>query len=269
LARSISNIEAQPYFDWLGTLELTGIPQIAIQSNESTDTWCEVNPEDQSEEGTDTLPNIIENIDASNGVYSLTGAVTEEKYFNSLDPSILLGGAKLIFSPDSFTCCLPLGSTTKTGDDPNICCSGMIKDNRCALNDYTDISVYFNLYVSSEGRGVAANLIDPKTGYITSIDTLEAIACQTRACASNKIGRGISLANLKVPGHEDNQTNVKRFVDNDSATSKANLEVANYYTAGLRWNTHLYCVPEKTVSNVTVGLTVTDCSIFGQSTTSK
>ncbi len=266
LARSISDFEAKPYFDWLGTLELTGVPQIAIKANENTDIWCAVNPQDQSEIGTGTLPNIIVDIDASNGVYSATGATGEIKYFNSLDQNVLLGGAKIIFSSDSYTCCLPLGTTTKNGDDPNICCSGLIKDNRCALNDYSDISVYFNLYVSSEGKDVSPNLIDPSTGYITNLSTLEELACQKKACASNKIARGISLANLKIPGHEDAQTNVKRFVDNDSATSKSNAEVANFYNAGLRWNTHLYCAPEKLVSNVTVGLTVTDCSTYGQAT---
>lgn len=265
LARNISDFEAKPYFDWLGTLELTGVPQIAIKSNESTDIWCSVNPQDQAEEGTGTLPNIIANIDTTNGVYSETGTPTEVKYFNTLDPSVLLGGAKLIFSPDTFTCCLPLGSQTKSGDDPNICCSGLIKDNRCALNDYTDLSVYFNLYVSSEGKDVAPNLIDPATGYITNLSTLEALACQKRACASNKIAKGVSLSNLKIPGHEDASQNVKRFVDNDSATSKANSEIANLYNAGLKWNTHLYCVPEKLVSNVTTGLTVTDCSAYGVS----
>ncbi len=269
LARSISDFEAKPYFDWFGTLEITGIPQVSIKSNESTDIWCAVNPNDQAEIGTGTLPNIIENIDASNGVYSTTGATTEVKYFNALDPSVLLGGAKLIFSADTYTCCLPLGTTTKTGDDPNICCSGLIHNGRCALNDYTDLTVYFNLYVSSEGKGVAANLIDPTTGYITNMSTVEELACNKRACASNKVARGISLANLKIPGHEDAPQNVKRFVDNDSATSKSNAEVANFYNSGLRWNTHIYCAPVNLVSNVTVGLSVIDCSSYGQSTAQK
>ena len=269
LARSLSEFEAKPYFDWVGTLELTGIPEIAIKSNESTDIRCEVDPTDQAQVGTGTLPNIIADINATNGVYSADGSTTAIKYFNSLDPDVLLGGAKLIFSPDSYTCCLPLGSTTANGDDANICCSGLIKNNRCALNDYADITVYFNLYVSSEGKNVAPNLIDPATGYITNMSTVEELACQKQACASNKIARGVALSNLKIPGHEDAVQNVKRFVIDNSETSKTNAEIAKLYDAGLKWNTHLYCVPEKLVSNVVTGLTVTDCSAYGGGTAAK
>ncbi len=263
LARSLAEFEAKPYFDWVGSLELTGIPEIAIKSNESTDIKCEVNPENQAEAGTGTLPNIVANIDASNGVYSVDGSTTAIKYFNSLDPDVLLGGAKLIFSPDSFTCCLPLGSPTENNADANTCCSGFINNNRCALKDYTDLSVYFNLYVSSEGKDVSASLIDPNTGYITNIGTVEELACQKRACASNKIARGVALSNLKIPGHEDATQNVKRFVVDNSETSKSNSEIAKLYDSGLKWNTHVYCVPEKLVSNVVTGLTVTECTSAG------
>ena len=75
--------------------------------------------------------------------------------------------------------------------------------------------------------------------------------------------------NLKIPGHEDAVQNVKRFVVDNSETSKSNAEIAKLYDAGLKWNTHVYCVPEKLVSNVTTGLTVTDCSAYGGGTAAK
>jgi hypothetical protein len=259
--------EAQPIFDWLGTLELTGVPQIAIASSDNPDLFCTVQPTDQSASGSATLiPNILVNITPLNGVYIDTA--TTQKYFNGLDSSVFLGGAKILFSPDQFTCCLPPGAQTANTDTPDICCSGLIYNGHCVLDDYTDLSVYYNLYISSEGQNVPPSQIDSKTGYITNPGTIESMACSVGACASGKVALGVVLSNLKVVGFEDSQQNVANFIDTDNSKAQVNMQIAQLYDAGLRWNTHVYCVPSKLASNPATGLTVIDCGAYGTPTAS-
>lgn len=60
-----------------------------------------------------------------------------------------------VFSSKDFTCCTPLGKEPKNGAAS--CCSGygVTKNNKttCSLPTGTDLNVYFNKFVSSEGVG--------------------------------------------------------------------------------------------------------------------
>jgi len=268
LARSLSNAETLPIFEWLGTMELRGIPQIAIKGTQlaQEEIWCSTNVDNQSLTPTGPRPDVVEEINRFDAEYSLDGTNLGNAvfFYSATDPDNFAPSTKTIFSPDTVSCCLPAGTAVETGADANNCCSGFINPNtnKCALPDYTDVSVYFNKYVSSEAREVEANQIDPETGYIVNPSVLEEMACSQGVCASGKVGRGVAVSNLKVTGHEDNELNVSRFVVDGSETSSANKQIADFYNAGLRWNNHVYCVPEELQSNPTTGLTVFDCSSF-------
>jgi hypothetical protein len=60
-----------------------------------------------------------------------------------------------VFSSKDFTCCTPLGKTPKNGTAN--CCSGKLGTkngiSQCILPSGTDLHVYFNKFVSSEGVG--------------------------------------------------------------------------------------------------------------------
>ncbi|RLA61211.1 MAG: hypothetical protein DRQ88_11870 [Epsilonproteobacteria bacterium] len=266
LARSISDNEALPILNWIGTLELTGIPQISVLGTKDESIYCSTTPELQSLAGTGPRPNILEEINQFNAEYSLNGSNSDlaQLYYSALDMDNFAPDIKKIFSPDTVTCCLPAGSAVELGADPNNCCTGFINPNtnKCALPDYTDVSIYFNRYVSSEAGDIGTNQVDQETGYLVSTSTVEELACVNQVCASGKVGRGVAISNLKVPGHEDNEANVSRFVVDDLETSAVNKQIADFYNAGLRWNNHVYCVPEDLQSNPTTGLTVFDCGAF-------
>ncbi len=169
---------------------------------------------------------------------------------------------KTVFSPDTYTCCLGVGEEVPEDGTADDCCSGYINQKRCALPDYTNLSVYFNVYVTTEAHDLKPGLVDEKTGYIKNPYLLERIACVKNACASNKLARGVAISNLKVPGHEDSTINVRKFVVGDGIGSNNNNWAASLYDAGLRWNNQIYCVPGNLVSNIATGLSVIDCSIF-------
>ncbi|MFM6156660.1 MAG: DUF4114 domain-containing protein, partial [Sphaerospermopsis kisseleviana] len=62
---------------------------------------------------------------------------------------------KPIFAGNEFACCTPLGNTTSSARK---CCSGHAVKNaddvlECKLPKGTNVNVYFNKFVSSEGVG--------------------------------------------------------------------------------------------------------------------
>ena len=67
----------------------------------------------------------------------------------------------------------------------------------------------FNRYISSALKSLPDGYFDEYTGFVKSPDVVIQLACQFQACASNKVAKGIALSNLKVPGHEDSEKNVR------------------------------------------------------------
>jgi hypothetical protein len=55
-----------------------------------------------------------------------------------------------VFSSKDFTCCTPLGKKTTSATK---CCSGFASESICKIPKGTDLNVYFNKFVSSEGVG--------------------------------------------------------------------------------------------------------------------
>ena len=147
------------------------------------------------------------------------------------------------------------------GDDPGLCCTGFIdpRDDRCKLPDYANVSVYTNRYVSSHAKDIAITHVDIVSGYLNSA-LVEEIACSQGLCASGTIAYGIALSNLRVPGHERNSYTVRRYVDGYERDHNGE-ELARLFRAGLRWNNHIYCVPEALLNNLSGGdFTVRDCN---------
>jgi hypothetical protein len=242
LARSISTAEASNYFGWTNSLELLGIPQIVVKSRSFPEVNCLVDPLSQSNSGDGILPPDIIAAPISDAEFS--DASTRELY-SAADISNFESTIKPIFSEDEISCCQPLGTNVGTSADANLCCSGFVgPGGLCQMPDYTNLTVYFNRYVSSGAKGLSESLFDISTGFIKSPSTVEQLACQTKACASGRIARGVALSDLFVPGHENDQNKkVRRFIDgNNSANNFSGL--ADLYDAGLRWNDDVYCVPQ-------------------------
>jgi hypothetical protein len=162
---------------------------------------------------------------------------------------------KKIFSEDEFNCCIPSGQQVPDGTTNSQCCTGQAftKDNirRCCLPDFTDVTLYLNRYVSSEGRGLADTAYDPQTGYIKDVGQVQLIAAQKNLCCSGVAMTGVAISNLNIPltggtyMPPDTETTTKRFnyrtdeVDNNGPTGS----VGTIFDFGVRWNNHVYCVP--------------------------
>ena len=243
LAKSTSLLEARPFFQFLGTLELLGIPQIKIKAaGVGFSNWpevdCQVAPNNQETSGDGIpLPDIIN-----------PAAVPEYQSlpFQNLlaadDPDNFSENIKQIFSADEISCCLPAGTRVEEGTSPDRCCTGFInpEKQRCQLRDFTNVSIYFNRYVSSHAKDIYPTLFDQETGYINSPVHVETLACQTNVCASNVIARGVALSELNIPGHETSNIKIRRWLDNNAPNNNG---LEQLYNSGQRWNEHVYCVP--------------------------
>lgn len=252
--RETSNSEASVIFDWLNTLELSGIPQIAIKTSDFTDILCKSNPVSQTDPGPifEIPPNIVADVALQSAEYEdpasdMNGDLTADRLFSAGDKDNLASGLKKVFSEDTFSCCLPTGTEMQPTDDPNQCCSGFIANTdsgkvACALRDYTNVTVYFNRFVSSAAKSLSDGQFDPQTGYITNPLIVENLACQQEVCASGALARGISLGNYRAPGKESNTKTFRYFLDQNSPATNQN-DLPDLYDAGLRWNDDVYCVP--------------------------
>lgn len=259
LARNISLSKGKKIFEFLELLELTGVPQISIHGTNNidfSDTLCAVNHNIQSAVGGTPIPNTI--LSSASSEYDDGG----KNRLSAADETNFAEKIKMIWDPNKFRCCLPAG-TSITDDtlEPSVCCTGFIANNVCALPDYTDLSVYFNKYISSESKNLSDELFEPYTGYLLNDVTLQTLACQRKVCASGKIAKGVALSTLPVSGHPNNPYKTRRFVDGDDAANK-NGSINELYDAGLKLNKHFYCVPAELATDDATGLSVIDCNIF-------
>ena len=272
--------ESNALFEQLGRMELLGIPQTSIQAstfpaftninninNLSPGTFspftCRVDPENQNIDAIrdmdsdsivdelSILPFLTKDISVEAAEYNATGSAadTHPQFYSATDLNNFIapaddGDMKLVFSADKFTCCLPAATRMQPGDDPDLCCTGFIdpRDNFCKLPDYTNLSVYTNRYVSSHAKDIPITQVNPATGYLSQ-NQVEEMACNEGLCASRTLAYGIALADLRVPGHENNRYTVRRYVDGYERDTRGE-GLARSFRAGLRWNTHVYCIPQ-------------------------
>ncbi|WPU66377.1 hypothetical protein [Peredibacter starrii] len=257
--KSLTPTEEDKYLTWAGALELIGIPQVAVKTNDQifklvSDTQ---GPIAAGEPLTDSNGAIVmqkvstvgsDFVDSSG--YNYYSAASYNKF------SIGAGQFKKVFSENEFNCCLPSGQEVPDTTVASQCCTGYMANNnnvrRCCLPDFTNLTVYLNRYVSSEGRGLSDSAYDPATGYIKDPGQVKLIAAQKNLCCSGKVMTGVAISQLSIPltGNTykpaDSLTTTRRFnyrsdeVDNNSDTGS----IGSVFDAGVRWNNHVYCVPE-------------------------
>lgn len=283
--------EAAQVFSILETLDLTGIPQIPVKawnsaSNNVADNTspleCLTDPDDQTAVGTGiVLPGTIKAPE--------TASITSTDYINheyiDRDSDNIFYSAnnlehfdtntiKKVFSEDEFSCCLPAGSEVPNAAtaSTSICCTGYInpENNRCALPNYSDVSVYFNRFVSSEAKGIDENAFDPQTGYFKSTGSLSinpllvTLACEKNVCRSKKMMTGVALSKMRINGINQGAENnlISRYVESEGSSS-ADGAMSTYFANGIKWNNHLYCAPsdiDSAVSSNNGNITVINCN---------
>lgn len=280
------------YLDWFAKFELIGIPQVLIETNETVEKPISTNEEiDIDNNGVAssgiTSPNFIQSspdidqpqmdisflkLPIENTIKDVNNGGVVDAIFNgenfysaaSYDNfEIGTGKLKKIFSEDQFNCCIPTGIQVENGTPRTSCCSGTINqdDNevsKCCLDDFTDLSVYTNRYVSSEGaffnnQEISDNDIDPKSGYIKKEIVLQMAA---QMCCSGQATFGKVINDYLIPINFDKRApkcpKTRRFafietLDNAKAVDGG---VAKY-KAGVKWNNHVYCVPPNFDEEVT------------------
>ncbi|MGZ3787994.1 MAG: hypothetical protein ACXVLQ_05690 [Bacteriovorax sp.] len=177
-----------------------------------------------------------------------------------------------IFSSKDFTCCTPLGKTTSSAAK---CCSGYAvtssdgKTSTCKIPTGTDLNVYFNKFVSSEGVGddqpgggltikgtdqemdFNAYTGEPKYRAAT-YDKL--VALGSAYCSNGKVATGgafgafppepFSGSYIVQPGSTGNLEDYfpMSIVDSvlDFQTSDPNVGKVPF-DSGYKWNHHYYC----------------------------
>ena len=261
-ARSVPEDEAREVLTWLSNLELTGIPQVIMAApftNSNHPLHCTVNPADQT--APTGLERIIPNVfvlrdSDSDGTLDDTALREIEdndgnRYYSLGDMSNFDGEyVKQVFSPDKVRCCIPAGEKVpkknpRETPDQSKCCTGYIDPSteRCALRDYTNVSVYFNRFVSSGAKGLSEDMFDTN-GFIESPVVVEQLACQKSVCASGVVARGVAWSYTRIPGQSrENDLPIRQFLDSENRNEDNFNGLVSLFKAGLKWNNHVYCVP--------------------------
>jgi hypothetical protein len=249
--KSLTSAEQTKYLTWAGSLELIGIPQVAVMSSDQVYKLVDDNQ---------LATPAFEPLDNSIKALSDVGPDFEESgkfYYSAASyDKFEMTSLKKVFSENEFNCCIPSGQQIPDTATPGQCCTGFAATSgtkRCCLPDFTDVTVYLNRYVSSEGRGLADTAYDTKTGYIKDPGQVQALVSSKNICCSGKTMTGLAISQLSIPLKNDQYSlpatmtsTTNRFnyrtdgVDNNEETGS----VGSYVDAGLRWNNHVYCVPE-------------------------
>jgi hypothetical protein len=252
--RNIGPGDEQTYMNWLGKLDLLGIPNVMIE-NENTynDIACKV---DSSQDAPATDTPIPGTINDNTTVEYTEGGIS---YLSAGDMNNFDSSLRKIFDEKKVTCCTPTGvDNLPSNIQDEDCCTGRRFQGRCCLEDFTDITLYLNRYVSSEANGLADNLFDPKSGYLLNPTDTIALARAKNICCSGTAAYGAAIGQLFVPGAEtDPNALTRRFIysnsEIDNNTQTGNL--VDLYEAGLKWTNHLYCVPSGAQGVTTIDVT--------------
>ncbi len=242
------------YLKRLGLLELSGIPQITYKPIMCNDNRDRIVPGLFKKTGvTDMM--FSTHFDQDNYAFLANDPTTgsPSRYTNvyGLDH-------EPVFSENDFKCCTPLGVNATSQAK---CCSGYGDAAgakfTCALPSGTDLMVYFNRFVSNEGRGSTqpgGGLLDGDFNMLTGEPKISPTVNQkitalgNAYCASKAVRQGGSFGeyDLEPDGNNTNQSE-KIFGIVDSAKDEAQVSggsaSAGYssFMGGFRWNHHLYC----------------------------
>lgn len=256
--------------NYLARLELMGIPQIALESEDYFSGTSENGLSCKSYPG-NRANGYPTNPAAPTATYlaptQIFAAGAKKEYMDAAGATYLSAADttnfkayKQVFKADEVVSCLPAGTQMKTGDDPAKCCTGMINATtlKCQLGDYIDVSIYTNRYVSSEAKKLSTTLFD-QNGYIKDAAYAASLACEKQMCASGTLAYGILISRLKTPGLTDADTKYYRFLEGNAADNVNGL--LDLYNKGLKLNNHVYCVPQALASSSTASddLTIISC----------
>lgn len=244
------------YLKRLGLLELSGIPQITYEALTCSDNSNRIVPGIFS-------PNVRFMNDPSLPANSFTN--TSFSFVEGLTYFTNQHGLQLepVFSANDFKCCSPLG---KTVSDATTCCSGFAINQdqsgtrkTCALPSGTSLMVYFNRFVSNEGRGsdqpgggLSEEDFNDQTGEpllrASVNDKLRALG--GAYCETGRVRQGGAFGSFE-PEPQGPRTDLSQRIYNivDSSrdigqNSNAGSTVTTGYLSfveGFRWNHHLYC----------------------------
>jgi hypothetical protein len=258
---SEGSAEEEKYLKWYSKLELIGIPQVLIETNEDIFRPLGDNRYDASEDNQrdisalkKVMPKTIKDVNTAAGAVDVSYDGTNYYSASSYD-NFEMGSTKLkkVYSESEFNCCIPTGIEVPNATTNESCCTGLVANidsvNRCCLPDYTDLSAYTNRYVSSEGayingQAISDSDIDATSGYIKKEIVIE---MGSRMCCSGEAQYGRVIDNYLVPiGSNKHPSNAmtRRWLYLESLD---NAEEAfggvGRFEAGVRWNNHVYCVP--------------------------
>lgn len=199
----------------------------------------------------DAIVDVIDNTDGGKQYFSAASYDNFQTDVNQL---------KKVFSEDQFACCLPTGVVfTDLSITDDACCTGKLNavqgtdgqggGNVCCLEDFTNLSVYTNRYVSSEGavfngQEIEEADIDPNSGFIKPEKVIE---MGPTMCCSGVATTGVALGTYFIPIDFSNisgdQAKTRRWLY-DSTLDNAD-EVGGgitKYNDGMKFNHHVYCV---------------------------
>ncbi len=260
------NSEETKYLEWFSKFELIGIPQVLIETNNEIPKPMSTEAMDTNGDGTDDtasqqdisglnlpLDNTIKDANSDGKVDATFNG--KEYYSASSYENFEMGSGKLkkIFSEDEFNCCIPTGIEVDANLPPSSCCTGQIDGssgvNRCCLPDFTDLSVYTNRYVSSEGaffngQKINDSDIDPTTGYIKKEIVLQMASTM---CCGGKAVLGRVIKNNFIPTLASQPVNVDGAQPQVRRWQFLNEmdNADNDYNIGVKWNNHVYCIGDQ------------------------
>lgn len=252
--KSLTTAEQDKYLTWAGSLELIGIPQVAVMANDQVFKLVDDNQANYVAALEPLDNSIVDYRDPVDGGEDFDEG--GKKFYSAASYNKFdLNTLKKVFSENEFNCCIPTGQQVPDTTTASQCCTGFAATSgvkRCCLPDYTDVTVYLNRYVSSEGRGLPETAYDKKTGYIKDPAQVQALVASKNLCCSGKSTVGVAVSPLSIPLTGNTYplpatltSTTKRLnyrtddVDNNVETGS----VGSYFDAGLRWNNHVYCVP--------------------------
>ena len=253
-AANIPTITANQILKWLSNIELIGIPNVIIKDAEDLGSAFLCKDDRTTTSYSDAIiaqdRNSAEVQDGLGDRYhylypkdSVSSEYDTGQYSNLI--------VEQTFSEDEFSCCRPAGSFVGDNEDENVRCTGYKNPvtKRCALDENVSVNLYLNRFISSEANNLPDALFDPQTGYLLDKTKVAEIACFKNLCASGFLVEGVAYGKYQIrnSGNADIENKeIYRFIEGpvDNKMGDAERGIWNYFSDGLRWNNHYYCVTQ-------------------------
>ena len=285
--RSSTPGNALYYLERLSKLEYLGIPQMVYEPVYCNDNFQKLVPGIFKEEvDGQALTNVVEFLNHAGTFYDSNSDIPWQETSTNMgsgnyDASILnknmvatqdMIDHDAVFSDNEFLCCMELGSTIDSSTDASVCCSGHAVTDEddetkkiCKLPAGTDLTVYFNKFVSGEGLSdsyaeitpLETEDFDPRSGQPILSNEVNAklVDLGEAFCESGSVRRGAAFGDFQAEPVaadivSDGSSGASReaylysIVDaqtDEETTSDANASYDEFATDGFLWNHHYYC----------------------------